>query len=544
MADATVSSSDTAHRTAPRPSARPWLPWCAGSLIAACGLFVLYLRQAQTWKPDSDAAAIGLQAWDMLHGNLLLHGWWLADLSFYTTELPEYMLVESVRGLSPEVVHVCAALTYVLLVVLAALLARGVDPPRPPREGMARGRTRGREGIVAALLAAALMLAPGHIRGTNALLSGPDHTGTAVPILLILLLLDWADGWKRRWPVPLAVLLMLTWAQIADPLATYAAAAPLALVGTMRTAGAIWPGSRLRPEWRYNLALTVVAAGSVPLTSALMGAIRSAGGFSVAPLTGPLVGTWSEVPAHALAVGQSIFVLFGADFFGQPAQVWSVLAWAHVLAVAVAALGLLVGIFRFFTGLDRVGQILVVAILVLIGAGVFGTYVPNVTFAHEIAPLLPLAAALAGRQLAAPLIRAKLAPVLAVVLAGYLGALCYAATAAPAPAQNQAVADWLVVHGLTDGLAPYWQADSVSFDSGGRVTMVPLYPSTVWAYHWESKASWFDPSQNYANFVVTEKPPGRQYSGFGRPTKIYHYGQYTIMVWNKNLVPLIGPGVT
>jgi hypothetical protein len=94
-------------------------------VLAATGLFVLYLRQAQTWPPDSDAAAIGLQAWDMLHGNLLLHGWWLADLSFYTTELPEYMLVESVRGLNPEVVHVCAALTYVLLVVLAALLARG-----------------------------------------------------------------------------------------------------------------------------------------------------------------------------------------------------------------------------------------------------------------------------------------------------------------------------------------------------------------------------------------------------------------------------------
>jgi hypothetical protein len=543
VASLETQAADAASR-AQRRRKTAWLPWCGASALAAVGLFFLYLRQAQTWPPDSDAAAIGLQAWNMLHGNLLLHGWWLADLSFYTTELPEYMLVESVRGLNPEAVHVCAALTYVLLVVLAALLARGADPPMPPREGIARGRTRGRVGIVAALLATALMLAPGHIRGTDALLGGPDHTGTAVPILLVLLLLDWADGWKRRWPVPLAVLLMLTWAQIADPLATYAAAAPLATVGIIRTAGAILPGSRLRPEWRYNLALTVAATGSVPLTSALMGALRSAGGFSVAPLTGPLLGPWSEVPTHALAVGQSILVLFGADYFGQPSQVWSVLAWAHMVAVAVAALGLLVGIFRFFTRLDRVGQTLVVAILVLIGAGVFGTYVPNVTYAHEIAPLLPLAAALAGRQLAPPLIRAKLAPALAVVLAGYLGALCYAATLAPVPPQNQAVADWLVAHGLTDGLAPYWQADSVSFDSGGRVTMVPLYPSTIWTYHWESKASWFDPRQNYANFVLTKKPPGGLYDSFGRPMKIYHYGQYTIMVWDKNLVPLVGPGVT
>jgi len=528
VASLETQAADAASE-APRRREAAWLPWCVASALAAVGLFLLYLRQAQTWPPDSDAAAVGLQAWDMLHGNVLLHGWWLTDVSFYSTELPEYILVESVRGLNPEVVHISAALTYALLVVLTALLARG--------------RTRGREGIVAALLAAALTLAPGHILGTNALLGAPDHTGTAVPVLLTLLLLDRADGWKRRWPVPVAVLLMLTWVQVADPLATYVAAAPLAVVGALRTAGAAFPASRLRQEWRYNLALTAAAVASVPLASELVAAIRSAGGYSVAPLPGRLFATWPEVPGHALAVGQSMLVLFGADFFGQPSRVWSVLAWAHMIAVAVAALGLLVGIFRF-ARLDRVGQVLVVGTLVLIGAGVFGTHVPNVTFAHEIAPVLPLSAALAGRQLAAPLIRARLVPALAVVLAGYLAALCFAATAAPAPAQNQAVADWLVAHGLRDGLAAYWQADSVSLDSGGLVTMVPLFPGTTRAYHWNSKASWFEPGQSYADFVVTKNPPGGLYDGFGRPAHVYHYGQYTIMAWHKNLVPLIGPGVS
>ena len=172
--------SDAKTSQCPRRIGRPWLPWCAGSVLAASGLFVLYLRQSQTWRADSDAAAIALQAGDMLHGNVLLHGWWLADVSFYTTELPEYMLVESVRGLHPDVVHICAALTYTLLVLLAALLAKG--------------RARGREGVVRALLAAGTMLSPGIFRGTNALLGGPDHTGTAVPVLLILLLLDRAEG--------------------------------------------------------------------------------------------------------------------------------------------------------------------------------------------------------------------------------------------------------------------------------------------------------------------------------------------------------------
>jgi len=68
----------------------------------------------------SDGASQELQAWAMLHGNVLLRGWSLSDVSFYTTELPEYMLVEILRGLTPGVVQIAAALTYTALVLLAA----------------------------------------------------------------------------------------------------------------------------------------------------------------------------------------------------------------------------------------------------------------------------------------------------------------------------------------------------------------------------------------------------------------------------------------
>ena len=127
---------------------------------------------------------------------------------------------------------------------------------------------------------------------------------------------------------------------------------------------------------------------------------------------------------------------------------------------------------------------------------------PNPSFAHEIAVVLPFFAVLSGRLLAEPLIRARLEPVLAVGLAAYLGALCYGATGVPAPAQNQAVADWLVAHHLTDGLAGYWEANSVTFDSGGRVTVAPLAPGTTTAYHWEAKVAWFDTRSRYANFLI------------------------------------------
>ena len=110
----------------------------------------------------------------MLHGNLLLHGWWVTDVSFLTTELPQYALVIAVAGLRPEVVHICAAITYTLLVLLAAYVARG--------------RARGAEAVVRALIAAGIMLAPELGAPSWVLLSDPDHVGTGVPLLLLLLL--------------------------------------------------------------------------------------------------------------------------------------------------------------------------------------------------------------------------------------------------------------------------------------------------------------------------------------------------------------------
>src|SRR5207342_3860209 len=35
---------------------------------------------------------------DMLHGNLLLHGWTIADVMYSTTEVPQYQLDEHVLG--------------------------------------------------------------------------------------------------------------------------------------------------------------------------------------------------------------------------------------------------------------------------------------------------------------------------------------------------------------------------------------------------------------------------------------------------------------
>src|SRR5215469_13548659 len=74
------------HRASSRRQWRTVLLW----LLCVIIVFLCFLRVGSTRAVDSDGAAQALQAWDMLHGNLLLRGWRLSDVSFYTTELPQY----------------------------------------------------------------------------------------------------------------------------------------------------------------------------------------------------------------------------------------------------------------------------------------------------------------------------------------------------------------------------------------------------------------------------------------------------------------------
>ena len=88
---------------------------------------------------------------------------------------------------------------------------------------------------------------------------------------------------------------------------------------------------------------------------------------------------------------------------------------------------------------------------------------------REIAPVFGLGGALAGRVLAEPLLRRRLGPLLA------LGAVAVVVAAVPplvvAKAAPAAVglARFLEGHGLTRGLAGYWNADSTTLDTQGRV---------------------------------------------------------------------------
>ena len=159
--------------------------------------------------------------------------------------------------------------------------------------------------------------------------------------------------------------------------------------------------------------------------------------------------------------------------------------------------------------------------------------------------LLAFCAVLAGRLLGGRLVKARLVPTLAVGLACYLGALAYNDTQPIQAPLHVDLADWLEAHHLTTGLAPYWESNITSLDSGGRVRLAPLKPGGASGNPYESHSAWFDPAVSRANFVVTVSSPPSDaalvtpdevHAQFGPPARTYHFKEYTVMVYDYNLL--------
>ena len=344
----------------------------------------------------------------MLHGNLLLHGWWVTDVSFYTTELPQYAAIELAHGLSADVMHVAGAMTYTLLVLTAAFLARG--------------RATGPAGVSRALLAAGIMLAPQLGAGTQTLVLSPDHTGTSVPVLLIWLLIDRAP---ERWYVPVLVWLGLAWTAVADAMTLFVAVVPLAGVlrvpgraGRARQPRAQAPGAQARalrnpePPRRpgYELALLAAAVLAIPAELAAIALIKAAGGWQVHGLATSL-GDAGRLAGNARLAGQGLLVLFGANVFGAAsagsahAVAFAVVHLAGVaLAVAAVAAAAPPASRRAPRPADLIESVLLAGIAVDLAGYLVDMRAVNIFSTREIAPVLPFAAVLAGRIFGAALL--------------------------------------------------------------------------------------------------------------------------------------------
>ena len=509
-------------------------------VAAAIAAFVGYFQMAKTMPINADGASNALQAWEMWHGNPILRGWTVTDVSFYSTELIEYLLITLVHGLNEDVFRIACALTYTLLVVLTVALAKG---DATDRKALARMG-----------LAAAIVLLPMPGAGYLVAFGGPNHLGTAVPLLVTWLLLDRAQ--EKRW-MPVAVGLALVWGQIGDPLVLFIGVLPLGLVALYRTV-------RKREWFGTDARLVAAAALSVPIGQGVLKGIEAAGGFIAhsPPTHFASPGKWL---GHLKLLGEVTAVNYGGYLpdLSHPVDIVVGVLRLGGLALAIAALCMaLVSLLRQPFG-DRVNQVLAIAIGVNLGAFVASTLPTDLMSARQVAVVLPMGAALAGRVMADRLfaLRATTAGagpgsvagagrrqrvagvVLASVLVFFGGVFVWHSFGKPWDEPKRELVAWLDGQGLHHGLGGYWNANDLTLISQGKVTVAPVTGGdTIRGLRWESRADWYDPAKYDARFIVidTTRPAignvDTAIKQFGNPITRKDFEQFAVLVYDKDLL--------
>jgi hypothetical protein len=581
------------HATPAAKSRKPvrWGRWAAvaGFLLLILVLFGAYLNVSKTYAENSDEANILLMANDMLHGNVILHGWSVSDVPFISTELPQIAVLVWIFGLHLNTAHIAAAMTYTLVVAVAMLLAKG--------------RARGWAAVARMALVLGIMLAPQPGVGVFVVIFSVGHIGTALPVMLTWLALDWLG---RKWYTAVLVALLLGWALTADPLVLVVAVLPLLAVCLARFVSALvlgardggWAGLRSAAIGRLFEVYLAAAAGIGYLIAWSVGRFISiSGGFVQQPV--PYKFDWPAWWWHSRVVVHGLLEMFGAYFVPGPwinylkgNEYLSSAPWPSVLDQAIALTHLVGVVFAvwgacaiarrfFFRDADFVSQLLLAGIVANIAA-----YVPS-TLANasalnvrEIAPVLPFAAVLAGRMIGDRLVtgpmalfelprlrrpvggataaaaavpgppgpdaattppgepqpaqqghslRVRLVTVPLVVLFAWYGfGLFRQADTRPAPQPLANVAKFLEHHGLKQGIGGYWESSVITVETGGRVTIRAVTPACLQPYKWESKREWYDPARQHANFILLS-----QVKGFFTKFAVDHLALRQLADWSQ-----------
>lgn len=498
------------------------LRWLAvgGLVLGSLALGAVYLRISLSVGVTSDFANNALQAWDLLHGNLLLHGWLTGHANFYVLELPLNALTAAVFGLGNFAAHVASAITYLLVTVCAVALAMA-DSRGPARV------VRGAAALTA--LAAPLIAATPVVF----LVAEPDHIGTSVFMFASFLLID--RVLERRFAAPLVCVILVA-GQFDDMTVRFVAVPAIVVVCGYRALAA----RRLRSP---DAALAAAAIGSVPLATLLNLVVKLLGGFSTVPSTqfAP-VRLW---PHQAAITWANLRLLYGA--IDGPHTKLGALGFVFstaCLLMAVAGLAWAAWPWRQASRSDRM-------LCVAIVCNVAGFAVSTLAWpgnAHEMAAVVPCGAVLAARLVPTriPSVPAAFAAVAVTGLAAAL-TLTSAATLPENPGFSAPLTSWLEQHRLTYGLGTYWDASAATLQSGGRVMIItanlrsrhgPMGGAT-----YEDQRSWYDPLLHDATFVVADGarfPAAAIEEVFGKPAWSHRLYEWTILIYRKNLLSLLG----
>jgi hypothetical protein len=510
----------------------------AGMLLVAA----VTARVAKAYPVSSDDATGILEASSILHGNLLLRGWTVSNISFVATDLPFYVAGVALRGMGPSLLRDVPSALYAVAVGVAVMLA--ATGSRSP-------------GMAAATAVVLLGLPAGGL--AEFVTKGYTRVGTSIGLFVALIAIGGPAGRKvspvRLGVYTLAVVLTL----LSDTYMLVIGAAAVLVVCLMAAS------RRMSYE---NLGLGRVAMAT--LVAILFGQaaswlIRVMGGYEIEPL--PLRDylssrdTLRTVAANVRALATHLPSLYRCDL--PPGG--GVAEWMVWLVCLIGPVLLLLALWwgrplaRRRERQDFVGDVLWVSMMLGLAAYLLSANEKDRGTLRYMVPFVLSGAVLTARVAGS---RARSMSPMGVPLA--MLAAAYGITMArdlQKPVIDDpavALAGWLRDHELHQGYGPYWDASIVTASGRGEVAVRPVRGREVRPgrvaiepFRWMSDEAWY--RDEPANFVVYRPDPGPKYhflineavcaACFGPPSSRHEVGPYIVLVWRRDLRPYLTRGL-
>ena len=480
--------------------------------------FGIYLAAALNIPYNSDHASIILEAKAILEGNVLLKGWTLSTVSFYTTEMPFYVVSVFLLGVDERIIFLVTALNFALLSLVSVYLA----------SVSADGRVSPGKLVVSGCLSMFLVAFYANVNQHS-----PGHAvGFTYCLISLIFLLKFQQS--NRIVGLLGYFLLCTTAFTGDTFTIYTWGLPVGITMTYKLVT-----EKFRKEYVLLLAATVSA---IVLSSVTMDLIQHNGGFRVPGVNTTFV-AYPRIADNVFFVLAGLFDLFSVNLFGQQIFSLNTLLGSLRMVGVVLFIQTMVWGIKDFRRLALLNQILVVAICLNALEYLVGNQATERATIRYMMPSLIYSIALITNM------------VWEKYLAGYrykyYVPLCLLISLALIPPLSLTkpeipgakLTSFLMDRHLTHGYSQFWLASSTTVRSKEMVNISPVLSRGTYVvpFHWLSDEKWYT---NEANFVVVDNVKNifnvnltAAVNTFGVPDETYRVDDYTILVWNKNISP-------
>ena len=274
-------------------------------------LFAFYLAVGLAVPYTSDHASIFLEAKSIIDTNFLLKGWALSTVSYFTTEIPFYILGILIFGNSEKVIYLVSAANYALLVLLIISYC-SVTP-------------EGRIVPARVIISTVFSLFIAYLVSTWGFLS-PNHAVGFTYCLCSLYFMRAGNPSASNKGLLLSGIFLLL-AFTGDTFTVYTWGIPVCIVLFFRSFG--------RENRRTCIKLLIVTLASIAVSQGLLHLITAGGGFTVPGLLIKYV-DYRNLPENVTLFFVGLFDLFSVNFFGKTVlSVASGLNQIHLLGLIV-----------------------------------------------------------------------------------------------------------------------------------------------------------------------------------------------------------------